>query len=240
MRVVRSRSRSKMAKASWSENFRARMRPCRPVQSGSEFRATGFGRRNPFPQKQVCTGFCGTCITHRDRRKSARWCNDRLFPVEGCEWSGHDRDQRWQRPVGQKIFERGCARAGQSKAAQNSELLDSAAAIRFHKSRYAPVSVGHALHTEIGENPPDGAMIDYFLSKDASGPVTIEIKDGKGQLVRKFSSADAPVQASPKRLRIPSYWIRPPQSVSTKAGMHRFLWDMHYTPRSAKIRQMVQ
>jgi hypothetical protein len=81
-----------------------------------------------------------------------------------------------------------------------------------------------------GENPPDGAMIDYFLSKDASGPVTIEIKDGKGQLVRKYSSADTPVQANPKRLRIPGYWIRPPQSVSTKSGMHRFLWDMHYTP----------
>jgi photosystem II stability/assembly factor-like uncharacterized protein len=81
-----------------------------------------------------------------------------------------------------------------------------------------------------GENPPDGAMIDYFLSRDASGPVTIEIKDGKGQSVRKYSSADAPVEANPKRLRIPNYWIRPAQSVSTKAGMHRFLWDMHYTP----------
>ena len=63
-----------------------------------------------------------------------------------------------------------------------------------------------------------------------AGPVTIEIKDGKGQSVRKYSSADVPVEANPKRLRIPSYWIRPPQSVSTKAGMHRFLWDMHYTP----------
>jgi hypothetical protein len=81
-----------------------------------------------------------------------------------------------------------------------------------------------------GENPPDGAMIDYALSKDASGPVTIEIKDGKGQSVRKYSSTDAPVQVHVKRLRIPSYWIRPPQSISTKAGMHRFLWDMRYTP----------
>jgi photosystem II stability/assembly factor-like uncharacterized protein len=81
-----------------------------------------------------------------------------------------------------------------------------------------------------GENPPDGAMIDYLLSQDASGPVTIEIKDGKGQLVRRYSSTDKPVEANPKRLRIPSYWIRPPQSVSTKVGMHRFLWDMHYTP----------
>jgi hypothetical protein len=81
-----------------------------------------------------------------------------------------------------------------------------------------------------GENPPDGAMIDYFLSKDASAPITIEITDGKGQLVRKHSSADKPVDANPTRLRIPSYWIRPPQLVSTKAGMHRFLWDMHYKP----------
>jgi photosystem II stability/assembly factor-like uncharacterized protein len=81
-----------------------------------------------------------------------------------------------------------------------------------------------------GENPPDGAMIDYLLSKDARGPVTIEIKDRKGQSVRKYSSADAPVEANPKRLRIPSYWIRPAQSVSTKAGMHRFLWDVHYAP----------
>ncbi len=81
-----------------------------------------------------------------------------------------------------------------------------------------------------GENPPDGAVIDYLLSKDASGPVTIEIKDRNGQSVRKYSSTDAPVEPNPKRLRIPSYWIRPLQSVSTKAGMHRFLWDMHYTP----------
>ena len=81
-----------------------------------------------------------------------------------------------------------------------------------------------------GENPPDGAMVDYFLTKDSSAPVTIEIKNGKGQSVRKYSSADKPVEANPNRLRIPKYWIRPPRLVSTKAGMHRFLWDMHYTP----------
>jgi photosystem II stability/assembly factor-like uncharacterized protein len=81
-----------------------------------------------------------------------------------------------------------------------------------------------------GENPPEGAMIDYFFSKDASGPITIELKDAKGASVRKYSSTDTPVQANPNRLRIPSYWIRPPESVSTKTGMHRFIWDMHYPP----------
>src|SRR4029453_12699017 len=79
-----------------------------------------------------------------------------------------------------------------------------------------------------GENPPDGAMIDYLLPKDANGPLTIEIKDAKGQSVRKYSSADVPVQANPKRLRIPSYWIRPPRWVSTKAGLAVFFGDRIY------------
>ena len=81
-----------------------------------------------------------------------------------------------------------------------------------------------------GENPPDGAMIDYSLAKDAAGPVTIEIKDNKGAPVRRYSSTDVPVKPDPKRLKIPAYWIRPPQLLFAKAGMHRFLWDMHCTP----------
>ena len=85
-------------------------------------------------------------------------------------------------------------------------------------------------HEPAGENPPDGAMIDYFLAKDATGPVKIEIRDSKGQSVRKYSSTDVPVEPNPKRLKIPTYWIRPPQLLSAKAGTHRFLWDMHYTP----------
>ncbi len=79
-----------------------------------------------------------------------------------------------------------------------------------------------------GENPPDGAMIDYFLAEDS--PVTLEIKDNKSNLVRRYTSADLPVLPDTKKLKIPSYWIRPPQPLSTQRGLHRFLWDMHYTP----------
>jgi photosystem II stability/assembly factor-like uncharacterized protein len=81
-----------------------------------------------------------------------------------------------------------------------------------------------------GENPPDGAMIDYFLAEDSPEPVTLEIRDKTGQLVRRYSSTDQPEQPDPKKLKIPRYWIRPLQSLSGKRGMHRFLWDMHYTP----------
>src|SRR5204863_3521805 len=81
-----------------------------------------------------------------------------------------------------------------------------------------------------GENPPDGAMLDYALAKDADGQVTIEIKDSTGATVRTYSSDDVPEKYDPKKLRIPEYWIRPAQSVSTKAGMHRFVWDLHHPP----------
>jgi photosystem II stability/assembly factor-like uncharacterized protein len=78
-----------------------------------------------------------------------------------------------------------------------------------------------------GENPPDGAVIDYYLQSASSSPVTLEIKDASGKTVRKYSSADKPVPPDPM-LAIPTYWVRPPQILSAAAGTHRFLWDMHY------------
>jgi hypothetical protein len=79
-----------------------------------------------------------------------------------------------------------------------------------------------------GENPPDGAMIDYFLAEDS--PVILEIKDKQGNLVRRYSSGDTPVLPDPKKLKIPNYWIRPFAVLPSQRGLHRFLWDMHYTP----------
>jgi len=87
------------------------------------------------------------------------------------------------------------------------------------------------------KNPPDGAPIDYFLAHPASGAVTLEIVDAQGKLVRKFSSADKP-EVTPEDLAkelIPLYWIRMPKTLSTAAGMHRWVWDLHYpAPRSPR------
>jgi photosystem II stability/assembly factor-like uncharacterized protein len=80
-----------------------------------------------------------------------------------------------------------------------------------------------------GENPPDGAVIDYYVSRTMSGPITLEIRDGSGQTVRRYSSAD-PVPTPDPMLNIPTYWVRPPQVLSAEPGLHRFLWDMHYQP----------
>jgi len=81
-----------------------------------------------------------------------------------------------------------------------------------------------------GENPPNGAIIDYYLSQTSGGAVTLEIFDSQGKLVRKFSSADKPDQAEEEIAKqlIPLYWIRRQSILSANAGMHRWVWDLHY------------
>ena len=79
-----------------------------------------------------------------------------------------------------------------------------------------------------GENPPDGAIIDYYLKNNPSSPVTLDILDATGKPVRHYSSADTPYTVPD--VNIPTYWIRPQQILSAKAGAHRFIWDLHYQP----------
>ncbi len=80
-----------------------------------------------------------------------------------------------------------------------------------------------------GQNPPDGAIFNYYLKSSASAPVVLEVLDASGKTVRRFSSAD-PVPPPDPELSIPTYWLRPPQRLSNAAGFHRFVWDLHYTP----------
>jgi photosystem II stability/assembly factor-like uncharacterized protein len=83
-----------------------------------------------------------------------------------------------------------------------------------------------------GQNPPDGAILDYYLASASSDPVTLAIYDHAGKLVRSYSSADKPDVTEDelqKTLTVPIYWVRMPKILSAAAGMHRFIWDLHYT-----------
>jgi hypothetical protein len=62
-----------------------------------------------------------------------------------------------------------------------------------------------------GQNPPDGAAIDYYLSEDAKD-VSLTITDSKGNLIRHFSNHDTMYKIP--ALNIPLYWIRPQQILS--------------------------
>jgi photosystem II stability/assembly factor-like uncharacterized protein len=98
-----------------------------------------------------------------------------------------------------------------------------------------------------GENPPNGAIVDYYLPSAASGEVKLEFLDTQGRVIRTYSSSDPvrnpdpavdPVaynkvcQQTPtaEDCGLPLYWPAPQQALKTSAGMHRFTWDMHYDP----------
>jgi len=83
-------------------------------------------------------------------------------------------------------------------------------------------------------NPPDGAIIDYYLPVAATS-VTVELLDGQDMVVRRFSSEDKPEPSEEKlqMQRTPRYWLAKPRQLSTARGMHRWVWDLHYSaPRA--------
>jgi hypothetical protein len=79
----------------------------------------------------------------------------------------------------------------------------------------------------MGQNPPDGAIINYWLKAEAR-EVTLEIFDKQNKLVRRYASNDQLEQIDENRLAYPSYWFRPPRILPKQAGMQRWTWDLHY------------
>ena len=77
----------------------------------------------------------------------------------------------------------------------------------------------------VGRNPPDGAIFDYWLARDAHAPVTLSILDASGKLVRRFASdAVAPKLAAERYFE--ARWLQSPARLSTQAGAHRFVWNL--------------
>jgi len=73
------------------------------------------------------------------------------------------------------------------------------------------------------ENPPNGAIIDYFLPSAASA-VRLEVFDEQQNLVRKFSSGDPEPKHPP--LPVAERWFPKPEVLEKTAGMHRFVWNL--------------
>ncbi|HET9743120.1 MAG TPA: glycoside hydrolase [Terriglobales bacterium] len=109
-----------------------------------------------------------------------------------------------------------------------------------------------------GKNPPDGVVIDYYLknnfaagtgggaqnltaqtASDRDTPhchlICLQILDSRGNLVRDLTGYEKPAPTA-KELHVPTYWLRPSQSIGFTPGMHRFVWDMHYPPLDSLFR----
>jgi photosystem II stability/assembly factor-like uncharacterized protein len=81
--------------------------------------------------------------------------------------------------------------------------------------------------TPVGENPTNGAFIDYIVPPDARNPVVlISILDAHGNSIRRWFSTDSATPVDPNRFAFPAYWIVPVASPSAQPGVHRFVWDL--------------
>ncbi len=117
-------------------------------------------------------------------------------------------------------------------AASEVHLFKPALAIRLRKneSRDTPLPP----ETPAGKNPPTGAVIDYTLNPVPAGEVTLEILDGAGRPVSKFSTNDQ-ARKTDETQPFPSYWFNPLGPLSKNGGINRFVWDLRYsTPRALR------
>ena len=97
-----------------------------------------------------------------------------------------------------------------------------------HRLRYGGGFGRRAPH--LPEYPPSGANIDYFLGEDAAGPLTLEILDAQGTLVRAFSSEgpgehEIPAEPGMREWRLERFGT---PRLESDAGVHRFVWDLSY------------
>ena len=111
-------------------------------------------------------------------------------------------------------------------AAADAWLFRPEAAIRMRtgSDQGTPVPMDEFL----AANPPEGAVLDYYLKERASAPIQLEIFDSEGNLVRRFASDDVLHKTNPNDVPIQMEWVRDPKPLLAEAGMHRFVWDLRY------------
>ncbi len=104
-------------------------------------------------------------------------------------------------------------------AKENVHLYQPAPAVRFGAPGFTlPPTV------PVGANPPAGVVIDYALKEAPKDPITLEILDGGGKLLRKYSSKKTAEAASPIDEEFGEQ-ERPGEVLPAEAGLNRFVWD---------------
>lgn len=78
-----------------------------------------------------------------------------------------------------------------------------------------------------GENPPDGAFIDYYLKSAPQNDITLTIYGSDGKEIRQYTSAP-PKSTEHTPDDVPEYWFAPPVVLPKNPGMNRFVWNLRY------------
>jgi photosystem II stability/assembly factor-like uncharacterized protein len=121
-------------------------------------------------------------------------------------------------------------RQASAKLAQSDATLlrpQTAVRVRWDMNQDTPLPV----EVPAGKNPPDGAIINYYLKSAPTSEIKLAVNDAQNELVREYSSV-APALAYPPS-NAPDYWFAEPTTLSKSAGHNRFVWDLRYPPPKA-------
>ena len=80
-------------------------------------------------------------------------------------------------------------------------------------------------HPPVGQNPPAGILIDYYLPASPTAAISMDILDAQGSMVRHLSSVKAAKGEQPPE------WpdqVHPEDTLPALQGMNRFVWDLRY------------
>lgn len=77
-----------------------------------------------------------------------------------------------------------------------------------------------------GQNPPSGAVLDYWMKEAPKGEVKLQILDGQGKVIRTLTSKKPKEQGGSDE----GFFFRGPEALPTQAGLNRFVWDLRYEP----------
>jgi len=113
--------------------------------------------------------------------------------------------------------------------AADAHLFVPATAMRVRWENYQDTP--YPIETPAGQNPPDGAILEYYLKTPPVGDIMLAIYDEKGAEVARFSSEAKAAEYLPANA--PSYWFAPEFTLPKAAGVNRFVWNLRYPPPPA-------
>jgi photosystem II stability/assembly factor-like uncharacterized protein len=97
--------------------------------------------------------------------------------------------------------------------------------IRFRENVRSATRPAQYLPSTVGDNPPEGVVIRYFLPVSAKDEVVLSIHDEWGEEIRTFSSRGTGRPTGPDLID-PAELVEP--GVSAAPGGHTFVWNMRY------------
>jgi photosystem II stability/assembly factor-like uncharacterized protein len=102
------------------------------------------------------------------------------------------------------------------------QFSSAAGMVATYEDRSGPDGRIRRTYFNAGQNPPGGALMEYYLKQPPGGELTLTVLDAAGQVIQQFSS-----QAKDNR------------RIAAEPGVNRFYWDMRY-PNAREATSAVQ